>query len=56
MVLDAHVNHEMKATDCVFGDVSGEQVSMAFKRAASAAKIEDFAFRTSDTRPHYGSE
>jgi integrase len=43
-VLDAQVNHELKATDPVFGGVTGDQVSMAFKRAARAAKIEDFRF------------
>lgn len=43
-VLDAQTIDTAGPTDPVFGDVTGEQVSMAFKRAASAAKIEDFRF------------
>ena len=43
-VLDAQPSGQATAADRVFGDVTGEQVSMAFLRAASAAKIEDFSF------------
>jgi hypothetical protein len=37
-VPDARVSGRARATDRVSSDVTGEQVSMAFKRAASAAK------------------
>lgn len=43
-VLDGIVPDEAKSTDRVFAKVTGEQVSMAFRRAATAAKIEDFRF------------
>jgi integrase len=43
-VLDGIVADEGKSTDRVFAKVTGEQVSMAFRRAAAAAKIEDFRF------------
>jgi integrase len=35
---------EASPTDRVFSTTSGEQFSMAFKRAAKAEKIEDFRF------------
>jgi len=43
-VLDARTGVTSKTIDHVFGNLTGEQVSMAFKRAASAANIEDFRF------------
>ena len=43
-VLDAQTMGEASSTERVFSTTSGEQVSMAFKRAAKAAKIEDFRF------------
>lgn len=43
-VLDSQVKPGVKPTDPVFLTASGEQVSVAFKRAATAAKIEDFRF------------
>jgi integrase len=43
-VLDAQIMGEASSNERVFSTTSGEQVSMAFKRAAKAAKIEDFRF------------
>jgi len=43
-IFDAQIRDDAKSTDRVFSAVSGEQVSMAFKRAAKAAGIEDFRF------------
>jgi integrase len=43
-VFEAQATDDGKSTDRVFSTVSGEQVSMAFKRAAKAASIEDFRF------------
>ena len=43
-VFDAQVRDEAKSTDCVFAEVTGPKVSMAFKRAAKSASIEDFRF------------
>jgi integrase len=43
-VLNAQIMGEASSTERVFSASSGEQVSMAFKRAAKAAKIEDFRF------------
>ena len=43
-VLDSQVKPGVKPTDPVFLTASGEQVSVAFKRSAKAAKIEDFRF------------
>lgn len=43
-VIDGRFAVDAKPTDLVFADATGEQVSMAFRRAAQAAKIEDFRF------------
>lgn len=43
-VLDSNQADDTKTTNRVFGQVTGEQVSMAFRRAVKAAQIEDFRF------------
>jgi Phage integrase family len=43
-VLDGLIADAPNSTNRVFAHVTGEQVSMAFRRAAKAAKIEDFRF------------
>jgi integrase len=43
-VFNSVAKDDAKPTDRVFGQVTGEQVSMAFRRAAKAAKIDDFRF------------
>jgi integrase len=43
-VIDARFGENVKPTDRVFTQVTGAQVSMAFRRAAKAAGIEDFRF------------
>jgi integrase len=43
-VLDGLIADTPNSTDRVFAHVTGEQVSMAFRQAAKAAKIEDFRF------------
>jgi integrase len=43
-ILETIVHNHARSTDCVFGHVTGEKVSMAFRRAAKDADIEDFRF------------
>lgn len=43
-VLDSVATGGGRTSDPVFGDLTGAQVSMAFRRAAKRAKIEDFRF------------
>src|SRR4051812_15358431 len=42
--------------DHLFGEVTGEQVSMAFKRVCRTLKIEDFRFTICATPPPAGCE
>jgi len=55
-VLEVARGDKVASTERVFAGVSGEQVSMAFRRAAKAAKIEDFRFMTFATPRLRGSE
>jgi integrase len=43
-VLDSRIDTECKPKDRVFPKATGEEVSIAFRRAAKAANIEDFRF------------
>jgi integrase len=43
-VFDAQLRRDLNSTERIFAHLTGEQVSMAFRRVAKAAKIEDFRF------------